>query len=70
MASRENVVLKEGGELSKGFLSAILSICFDLLLSEILVARPRVIGVENKVLSPFSSYHPPPPPPHTHTLSK
>ena len=69
MASRENVVLEEGGELSKGFLSAILSICFDLLLSEILVASPRVIGVENKVLSPLSSYHPPPPP-HTHTLSK
>ena len=29
---------------------------FDFLLSEILVARPRVIRVENKVLSPLSSY--------------
>ena len=55
MASRENVVFEEGGEWSKEFCRAISSICFDFLLSEILVARPRVIRVENKVLSPLSS---------------
>ena len=55
MASRKNVVFGRE-ELSKEFCRAILSICFDFLLSEILVARPRVIRVENKVLPPLSSY--------------
>ena len=55
MASRENA--EEGGELSKGFWSTdFVNLFLDFLLSEILVARPRVIRVENKVLSLLSSY--------------
>ena len=47
----------EGEELSKGFLSTDFVSLFSIfLLSKILVVRPRVIGVENKVLSPMSSY--------------
>ena len=43
--------------MSKGFWSTdFVNLFLDFLLSEILVARPRVIRVENKVLSPLSSY--------------
>ena len=49
MASRENVVF-EGEELLKGFLlTDFVSLFSIFLLSKILVARPRVIRVGNKV---------------------
>ena len=47
----------EGEELSKGVLSTDFVSLFSIfLLSKILVVRPRVIRMENKVLSPLLSY--------------
>ena len=40
----------------RNFVERFCQSVFDFLLSEILVARPRVIRVKNKVLSPLSSY--------------